>query len=167
MSDDKLNGLRQVEKIADAAIKQKLEGGYKALSEQDHGTALVDAAVAFILVQRAHVRILGASAPPHMPVTLSQKMGSQMWLHFERDESLKKVAESVKDSLALLAEAVEIIGYGLDYKEYMLFLAHKPFVHQLIGGDMMADWSQEPTADVGIVARSLNFVSDAAVAFGV
>jgi hypothetical protein len=164
--------------ISDTAAREKLEGAYGALAAHDHRNALGSAAIAFILVQRAHKRGQAALFPPHTPTSLRAKTSRSAFtdfaLHdFERalgsglGRSLRKIVEGNDRAVELLSEAIELISYGVDLKDYILFTSYIPVVHQFAGGKMQIEWLQQPTEDPDIVSRCLNFVVDAAVRLGV
>jgi hypothetical protein len=80
---------------------------------------------------------------------------------------IRSLAEENDRALGILGEAIDLLGCGLDLKDYVLFGAHGPIVHQLINGSMSIDWMHQPTEDGNVVSRCLNFVVDAAVRLGV
>jgi hypothetical protein len=160
--------------IEDMEARTKLEEAFKAFTAHDHQIALGEAAVAFILVQRANARRLLPLFPRHASPTLSgmvaRSAGDTFAIHdleATLGHSIRRIVENNGRAAEMLGEAVELMSRGLELRDYMLFKAHTPFVHQLIGGNMTIDWMVEPTADGEIVLRCLNFVVDAAVRLGV
>ena len=73
----------------------------------------------------------------------------------------------LEHSFSALAEAVEVVGYGLDFRSYILFKSVSPVTHQFMGGKISVEWMKKPTDDVDVVLRSINFVVEAAIQFGV
>jgi hypothetical protein len=166
--------ISQVHLILDTAAREKLEEAYAALATNDHLTTLGSVAVAFILVQRAHNQTLALMFPPHTPASLRQRASRSVFSNFavrniettfgnELARSIQQINESSSRSIDVLSEAIEIIGYGLDFRDYMLFKSHIPVVHQIIDGSMTIDWIREPTPDAEVVRKCVDFVVDVAV----
>jgi hypothetical protein len=160
--------------VTDAGAREKLEEAYRALAANDHQNALGSAAIAFILVQRAHNRNHASSLPPYAPTSLRAMVSRSAFADFSVNDlervlgnSIRRLAEHNDRAVEVLGEAVELVGLGVDLKDYVLFKAYIPVVHQLIGGSMTIDWMQQPTEDHDTVWRCLNFVVDAAVRLGV
>ena len=164
--------------VADTEAREKLEEAYEALAAHDHGTALGLAAVAFIFVQRAYDRNQASTLPSHTPTSLRALATRSAFTGFaisnltralgdEAGRALHTIYDNNNDALKILSEAIELTSGGLDLKDYLLFRAHIPAVHHLIGGKLMIDWTQEPTEDEAVVRRCLNFTVEAAVRLAV
>jgi hypothetical protein len=132
--------------ISDTAAREKLEGAHEAFAAHDHRDALESAAVAFILVQRAHNRNQASSFPPHTPTSLRAKASRSAFTDFALHDlervlgggpgrSLRKIVEGNDRAIELLSEAIELISYGMDLKDYILFTSYIPVVHQFVGGE--------------------------------
>jgi hypothetical protein len=170
--------ISQVNLVSDTAAREKLKEGYAALEAIDHHNALGSAAVAFILVKRAHNQKLADAFPPHKPTSLSAWASGNTFrpsisravgrtLGDEVGRTLRQIAESSDRTVEILSEAIEMIGYGLDLRDYRLYVSHIPVVHQFVGGKMEVEWMQQPTQDSAIVGRCLDFVVQAAARLGV
>ncbi len=62
-----------------------------------------------------------------------------------------------------LGEAITIIAYNLDYEGYRYIRTYGPVIHEMIGGNMRAQWMRKPTTDRRIVERCVAFAVDAAL----
>ena len=112
--------------IADASAREKLEEAYKALAAHDHSNALACAAIAFILVQRAHDRKRASLAPPGRSSSLHARVsrGPMLDLRDIEDTLGRQFSHSwkgVTDGLNAISKTIEVIGYGLNSADYMLF----------------------------------------------
>jgi hypothetical protein len=77
--------------------------------------------------------------------------------------SHSRLVEAVAEIGQSLGEAITIIAYNLDYHGYRYIRTYGPVIHELIGGSMVVDWLQRPTADRSIVDRCVAFAVDAAL----
>ena len=62
-----------------------------------------------------------------------------------------------------LGEAITIIAYNLDYDGYRYIQTYGPVIHEMEGGNMLPQWTREPTTDRRIVDRCVAFAIDAAL----
>jgi hypothetical protein len=168
------NRVSLVHLVADDVVRQKLEEAYAALEANDHQTALGCAAVAFILVQRAHDQNQAQSLPPYTQATLPalvarSSLGGFALNDLERviGRPIRRFAGQLDDAIKTLSESLELVSRGLPLADYVFFKAYAPIVHQMIGGSMTVEWMKEFTKNPDVVRRCLSFVVDAAVRLGV
>ena len=83
---------------------------------------------------------------------------------WDPDPDLKQFAEAVGRAGRDLAEAITIVGYNVNFEEYLIFKSQAPVIHQMYKGDMVVHWLIEslPT-DGELVRRCVNFVIDTAI----
>jgi hypothetical protein len=74
-----------------------------------------------------------------------------------------RLLEAVGEMGQSLGEAITIIAYNLDYDGYRYIRTYGPVIHEMIGGNMRAQWMREPTTDRRMVERCVAFAIDAAL----
>jgi hypothetical protein len=74
-----------------------------------------------------------------------------------------RLLEAVAEMGQSLGEAITIIAYSLDYDGYRYIQTYGPVIHEMVGGNMLAQWTREPTTDRRIVDRCVAFAVDAAL----
>lgn len=79
------------------------------------------------------------------------------------DSSRSSLLEAVGELGQSLGEAITIIAYNLDYDGYRYIRTYGPVVHEMVGGNMLAQWMRAPTTDRRIVDRCIAFAIDAAL----
>jgi hypothetical protein len=163
--------------VADATIRNKLQEAEAALQREDTGTSLSEAASAFVLTLARHTE----SAVPDVEGRtrrFSLRTTTGRMSRYDVSEFAKavdggkpfgparKFGEAVSHSAEVFSEAITVVGYQLDFRRYLLFKSYTPIVYTLLGGELRAEWMQEPTRDLGIVAACIEFVVDAALRLG-
>lgn len=156
--------------ILNQQIREKLEAGYSALEAGNYQVTLSEAASSFVLVMRAKAAALSLETldrPATLTRMVNQSFGFAPGSFGQIGTDERKFAENISNAVGKVVEAIDIIGYGLDYPSYLLLKSNGPIVHQMVDGDLHMDWWGQPSQDPVISQRCLDFVTEAAVKLGV
>jgi HEPN domain-containing protein len=146
-------------------VKSKLEQAEASLRSNDLTAAMADAAQAFVLAineYRERPRRDGLWTRGHDLHSLFSSFKTLMGVR-NPDSDLRHFAKSIENAGYVLAEAITIVGYNLDFEDYLLFKSHSPIVHQTGGGGLIVEWTRSLSADAELVRRCVAFVLDTAI----
>ncbi|MCC0004174.1 MAG: hypothetical protein H6872_03120 [Methylobacteriaceae bacterium] len=74
-----------------------------------------------------------------------------------------RLLEAVANMGERLGEAVTVVAYHLDYDGYRYLQTYGPAVHLMAGGNILTEWTSEPTTDQRVIDRCVAFAVDAAL----
>jgi len=156
-SEISLSGL-----VSNELIRNSLQLAEKAIRGNDCRNALEEAGKAFrrILSEYRYGPLgHGIRDSLYEPAAdLSSSLHFALGLHSERHlgQALQRVVDG-------LGEAITVVAYNLDFDGYRYLKSYSPAIHELIGGNIVIEWMTEPTTDVKIASRCVDFVTDAAL----
>jgi hypothetical protein len=152
--------------ISSDTIRQQLEVAEAALTANDFGTALGEAAKAFVLALREHTIRQRSADDRRRGYNLYEAFSPSrlvFGLHLDFHDEVNRLAGTVGEAGHKLAEAIVVVGYNLDFEAYLLFKSHAPVVHEFGDRSLSVVWMVEPTADPEIARRCVNFAIDTAI----
>ena len=145
-------------------VRSALQAAEAALREEQFSAALEHAAKAFRTSLRLHRYGETPSTYDRRLFDPTDVASDVKWRGREIGNSGRsRLLDAVADMGQSLGEAITVIAYNLNYDGYRHIRTYGPVVHEMIGGDMVMDWTQEPTTDKRIVDRCVAFAVDAAL----
>lgn len=147
--------------IAFDGVREPLERAEEASTSGDPKSALEEAAIAFVLsLRRYEGRRRGDGAPWDRLYSLRNTghlfgFGIGRGKH-ELERTLSRMADA-------FTEAITVVAYNLDFDSYIMFKTYAPVVHEILGGSPIIEWTWEPTTDLTVARRCVNFVVNTAI----
>jgi hypothetical protein len=78
-------------------------------------------------------------------------------------DSARGLEEALRRVVNGLGEAITVVAYNLDYDGFRYLKSYGPIVHEFPGGDIYVEWTAEPTTNVEIASRCVDFAINAAL----
>jgi hypothetical protein len=143
-------------------VRGPLERAKAALSAGNLQSVMEEAARAFtISLRRFESRPRSSSAYPWARSYSLRSANAGLFSNFREIDDVRRSLDRVVD---VFAEAITIVAYNLDFDSYLVFKTHAPAVHELMGGDILVEWTtQHERTEPEVVQRCLNFVIDTAI----
>ena len=153
--------------VSDPIIAQYLADAEKEFVSRAYEKALLNVKCAFVLALRKHEESGSAvyrrgrslrNFSPFMGHSLSTSLDGKT------REVIRELIDGIRDMASVVDEAVTIIGYGIDFHNYLEFTASTPIVHVSANGQIIPGppW-RPPIHDREVVQRCINFVVDSAI----
>ncbi len=83
--------------------------------------------------------------------------------HAQIDWLVSQINEKFNHLKSATSEAIAVIGYNLDYEDYLVFKSNTPSVIVFLGGNHTFHWATEPINDAETIGRCIQFVVNAAL----
>ena len=143
-----------------------------ALALGDYGTAIGEAAVTFRLLMR---QLNTRSRPDDGRRSYSLRnaaLGNVSTFdpgtlsgYFRSFDSFKakSMFEAVISSANVFADAITVVGHGLDLQEYLSFRSVLPAIYEMADGSIKYDWMIAPPTDEALARGCLDFVVNCAL----
>jgi hypothetical protein len=159
-----LNEVSLTSMIRSDDVRGPLEKAETALSDGNLPAVMEEVARAFtVSLRRFESRPRSSPYPWGGSYSLRNANASLVRAVGELDE-LRDVRRTLDRVVDVFAEAITIVAYNLDYDSYLMFKTHAPVVHQMLGGNMIVEWTAQPErTEPEVVQRCLTFVIDTAI----
>jgi hypothetical protein len=157
-SEISLSGL-----VSNELIRTSLQLAEKAIRDSDCTSALEEAGKAFrrTLSEYRYGRLAeGTRERLYEPAA---DLSSSLHFTFPpfSGSSERHLGEALRRVVDGLGEAITVVAYNLDFDGYRYLKSYGPVVIELIGGNIVVQWTTEPTTDVKIASRCVDFAIDA------
>lgn len=153
------------ELVQDGKLRDLLLEAERAIIDGDHEKALEGAAVAFKLTLRLH-RYGGNDQPRdrrRYDLRDAVRPSSFTFSVHGGDRTLQRIGDDFEKLGSHLSEAITVVGYNLNFDDFLFFKSNIPVAHEMIGGNVTIEWMREPISDRVIAERCVAFAVDAAI----
>lgn len=137
-----------VEYVSNKEVRTHLKDAIELSKNKDYEKATSEVALAYEKLIDTYTASskLSFSFGRDMTFLSASSLGIRRGQGFDR---IAEFVDAVRRSITDLQDAVLILALGIDYKKYVRFRSHLPFVHRPVGGHYFLDTTRNRASGVG------------------
>jgi hypothetical protein len=159
-----LNDVSLTSMIRSDDVRDPLERAETALSAGNLQVVMEEAARAFTVSMRGFESRPRSSPYPWGQSYSLRSANASLFRAVGEPDELRDIRRTLDRVVDVFAEAITVVAYNLDFDNYLMFKTHAPVVHEMLGGNMIVEWTaHHERTEPEVIQRCLNFVIDTAI----